>query len=1086
VPQISGLSPEQEAKRIRAEEAIAKIKEANRVKKAKKVGALQEGIAAKPVVPQNVLQQSASKFTPEELKKMADAELRIQAIKEQNKNVKAGSFFGAEPVKVKYSKVPPKAPAQVKADMQRVAEQRAAMPAKEKVRQANKPAPVKMVEVAEPAAPVSVQRKPVKWAKAEHLPDLEIPAVRKINSAGELEYIPSKKISGKIAQAVEGGKKLGAAKAKKKAAADPVQQAIQEKMGLIPKGKVAESPASAGLQKDIDKFNELAPPIFGASKAEVDAHAKAYMRLKVKARKEGVDLHSQDGFVRAVPLKKKGLGNKGSADITPSGKDVEDLAKATAEGAKKEVLGRLNLSRFPQEQRAHIKDLFKGKEEKLKSPVFTAEERKARAAEMEHKPVSQLIGRSPAGQQATEIEKLGTELTTRMAAVMNDKTVGSIDKVKKINQLGLEHLQKIATEWGRTGQALQVKTEVDKEQLAILSKLVSQLRADPTLSKKATQLAIKDLIKPFPELEKSVSGPAIFKYIFRNSIMSGVLTPLSNITSNTGKAVAMPFTKALDVTAKKLVSMMTGTPTNATYKEVRAVVEGLWKALRGEKLGADLFAQSKSDKFGSSPFEIKEQLADSPKKAKMWRIAGKLVGWPEVLMREPDIYAKNMAGIAEKYAALARGEDLGKFSTKEGIKDTQLKMTFQDEASRIGKFLMKVRGGFGDKQDVFSKIGDMALYAVQPFIQTMDRIIGGGLKLSLAGWANPFLQYAKGSYKGAFAKGLEHDPAASARLAEDIAYIMAGLPVILGSAYSYSKEDLVGELSSDQDEKQAQLDSGMLPYSFRWKGRYYPMRLLPEPLASGMQFNVAIFDAIKEGKESGERLAVQLTNGALKFGNVVIGKPYMGGLNSVISTFTGTRAADKDISELPLPRKLATATTPSIVKDVGVVKDTLIGRARKMSDNAFQDIQRRSGFTGGMVDELNSFGEPVTHPMRGADLAARDAKYALLKEVPVPVLNRKMMGFELTQQEYHDLKQSLGQMYNELYTELSQDQDFMSLDTGVKKYFIDKATEKLREAISTPQKIDLMMRAPMYTNETLRKIFQLKRPEQEKEGIFPF
>lgn len=870
-----------------------------------------------------------------------------------------------------------------------------------------------------------------------------------------------------------------------------------------------------------------AEPFGEGLKKQLTEAWKQAQKIPIKENPLIEDLHPMESGVpkktamgEALKKSKKGLGNKGQA-VAPI-PEGEDVAKAAAEGAKKEVLksleisslpegvkeqlrelyaqqkagkpvkelvARLNISKFPKEQQAQIRELFKGKESKLSAPAISNDATRARAENMEHLPIAQEIWRHPAGQVRAEVTKMGSDAHARLLSIAKDPTVAGIEKVKAVNQLGLEKLQKVSSELGGGLQALKMKTEVSKDQMDALKLIIDQLRADPTLSRKATQIAIKELTRPFPDLEGHVSVPAIYKFIFRNFITSGWKTITSNAVSNTARAAVLPATKAIDVTTKKLVSMMNGTPTNATYKEVGAVVRGLWDALRGKKIEPEFFASTKTDKYGANPFDLLSEMAPTAKEAKAWKIAGKVIAYPEWAMRGPDIYAKNMIGLAEKYAAKARGEDLSKFATQEGIKDAQLKATFQDEMSRVGKIIARFRGSAATlKPGPATDAIDMLLYSIQPFVQTVDRIIGGGLKMSPAGWFNPVLQAMEGSYRGAFAKGAAHDPAAAARLAEDMAYIAAGLPLTMATIDQYRKDNLIGAQPTDPKQLEAFKTAGKIPYSFRLNGTYHPMRLLPEPAASGAQFTVAILDAMKEGAVSGQEAAMQLWQGMLHFGGVVVGKPYLGGLNSVLSSFStplAGKANPKTPLELPAVRKIGSAGVPSVVKDVAEIKDAITGTPRKMSDNLLQDWRRRSGQTAGMQDELNVFGEPLTYGMIGSDLAARDPKYKLLQDVPPPTLDRNMMGYELTQEEYHDLKQELGQQYDMLYSMFSEDPGFMEMPQGVKATILEPLIAEARTRAMQRIKVDLQMRDPMYANEDLRRLFELKHPQKE-ESTFPF
>jgi hypothetical protein len=262
------------------------------------------------------------------------------------------------------------------------------------------------------------------------------------------------------------------------------------------------------------------------------------------------------------------------------------------------------------------------------------------------------------------------------------------------------------------------------------------------------------------------------------------------------------------------------------------------------------------------------------------------------------------------------------------------------------------------------------------------------------------------------------------------------------------------------------------------------MRFLPEAASTATQIVVALLDAQKQAKDEDNNIAGLTATALAKVGGVLLGKPYLGGLNSVFSSASGY--GNREFGELPATRKLASALVPGAVKDVGVVKDTLFGRPRKVSDNVFQDLQRRAGATGSMVNELNTFGEPVTHPMSGKD-RTNIPKYKLLMEAPPPQLDKKLDGYELTQKEYHQIKQELGKRYDAMYTMFANDETFMQQSTGYKKTEIDDEVAAINEDVLSRYKDAMYSRDIEYADPYLRKLKQLKQPRKDyNKNIFPF
>jgi hypothetical protein len=295
--------------------------------------------------------------------------------------------------------------------------------------------------------------------------------------------------------------------------------------------------------------------------------------------------------------------------VLPDAPDPEDVARVAREAAAKSV-GRLNISHFPDEQQAQIKDLYRDPADraKLKSAPVSMEEIKARAEKMNNRPFESLQKRMDVTQEAAEYLNLQDEVTSKLKA-LRDSGTASAPEIDKAMRSVVESLQKVKSAFGYKGWAMSEASKASDEQVAIIRELITQIRRDPGLSRRATQQAIAQLIKPLPDIKQGVNGPSIYKYLMRASMMSGPITPLVGVESNIGTTLVSPLVKAFNVTVDKVVSAIAKRPTPATYKEVGAVVKGMLEALQGKKLDPELFAKNRNDTYGNSPFDVLSDLA---------------------------------------------------------------------------------------------------------------------------------------------------------------------------------------------------------------------------------------------------------------------------------------------------------------------------------------------------------------------------------------------------------------------------------------------------------------------------------------------
>ena len=495
----------------------------------------------------------------------------------------------------------------------------------------------------------------------------------------------------------------------------------------------------------------------------------------------------------------------------------------------------------------------------------------------------------------------------------------------------------------------------------------------------------------------------------------------------------------------------------------------------GKRLDPNLKAKGFSDKYGVSPFAKKAMFAKTEGEARAWDIADKAVGWPERFMKRTDDEIKNLSGLVEAAAERIRGWDGTGADAVQYIKDAQLHATLQDEMTIIGRTISSWRKA---PSPALSNI----FFSLQPFIQTVDRIISGAAKTS---YVSPVLMATKGitgKYAGAFSKGPLHSVYAGKAFDRDAALAMIALPTFLGTSILYANGIITGNAPLKRNELDSMQTAGWQPNSILIGDRYIPMRLLPEPMATSMQINATLWDALAESRDMDQDAKQAAINVAWQTTMMLATKPYLSGMNSLMSTMA-QRSTPEDVGALPVVKKLAGATVPSIIKDVAVLGRTMTHTPRPATDSALDVVRSRAGLTAGMTPEVDMFGDPVLHQNRGRKRA--EPEYQLLQEVPLPSVSRKIMGQRLSKQDYYELETRLGQNRKRLYQLLAEDPAFMGLSLGQKQLMISRALPKIDAA--TMKEVNAVARAsdPLYANEATRKLLQLKRPQTDI-GIFPF
>lgn len=793
-------------------------------------------------------------------------------------------------------------------------------------------------------------------------------------------------------------------------------------------------------------------------------------------------------------------------DVKKTGRTVEESMKAlypefTPEESKAiqaaMKVGNLNLRQYPEEQRQQLRTLFNGKEGKLVTKPLTHAKLVEKAKDITSYPITEGILRGGEGQLAAE--KISRKMTNiaRMKAVAEDKNLSSQEMMQKILQNGAITDKKISTETARATNAGQIPLEAHQEKLDALRKIVDRLKTDPKLSSAESKGLIDQLKSIDPELAKITTPAQIYKFVYRNFITSGPITLGVNLGSGLGQIAGRIPMRAMEVTLAKLRSLATKEPTTATYKEIGAMLKGMQEGLGGKQIPEHLKATTFSDKYDVNPLDTLAATIQNKTGHAALNVGSKVIGAPERVLRKSDDYVKNTIGMMEKNASLARGENI--FSDQHAIDritSAQSRLSFQDDMSALGKWVAKIRHDKYDQPTALNQGLDILTYSIQPFVHTVDRIIAGGWHLSGAGSATTgakatLAALGKGKYAGALSKGIMHDTSAGEMMDRDVAAAMIGVPLFIWVGSQLAQGNLTGSAPSGTDAQETFSNSGKTEYSFKSGGRYIPLRVVPEALATAIQIDIAIHQGLAQAKGKGQGLMSGAFKAAMNTGYMLGTKPYLGGLNSLMSSIAQKNSEDVNaptdagnfINRNTLVKKVASsALVPSAVKDLGVIKDTLLNKPRVVADTAMEGIKRRAGFTSGMVPEVNTFGEPVTHQMVGK--VNNDPAYTLAEKFPPQPVEKTVEGVRLSQQEYHDLKQNVGILRKLAYTAMAGNKEFNAAPDGLQQLIVEDLVKDMDKAGMVPEKIREIQSDPLYYNRRLRTLLGIQKPGGERH--FPY
>lgn len=752
--------------------------------------------------------------------------------------------------------------------------------------------------------------------------------------------------------------------------------------------------------------------------------------------------------------------------------------------AKAGKIGNLNLRQYPDQQKQQLKDLYAGKENKLKTKPMTQRQIVEKAKELTSFPKVEAIKKSGEGSLAAE--KVGSQMAhiAKMQAIAEDPKLSAQDTIKRVMELDTEGDKKVSTEIARALNSGNIPLEAQQEKLDAFRKIVDRLRTEPNAKGILAQLKSK-----FPEAEHATTVAEVFKEVYRNSLTSSPVTWGINAGSNYGNVATRIPKRVLEITAEKVISKLSGNPTSATYKEVGAMLKGLSNSLKGEKLPEALKSQTFTDKYTVSPLETLAANAKTKVGQTALDVTGKIIHTPAKIMQAADEHAKNMLGMMEMEASKARGEDvLNDQHAIERIIGSQARGSFQDEMSSIGKWVGDWRNYWARKEPTaFNQAMDMATYSLQPFIQTVDRIIAGGINHSILGAGTTALKAITGKYTGAIAKGVGFDPMAREKMSRDMAAVMIGAPLFAWTWSQFAQGNIIGAAPQGTAGQETFSNAGKTEYSIKKDGLWISLRYIPEPIATAIQINLALLQGGAEAKNKQQGMSSAIFNGVKNVGYMLGTKQYLGGMNSLMNAVTTKESDDvssptdagNSLNRNTVMKKIVPAiAVPAIAKDAGVVINTLRGKPRVMADTAMQAAQRRTGFTDNMVPELNTFGEAVTHPMMGK--VNNDPAYALAEKFPPQPVDRTVDGVKLSQQDYHDLKQSVGQQRKRVYEALANSKGFTTAPEGAQQLVVEDMVAEADKIGSLPEKVRELQSDPLYYNRRLRTLLNIQKPGGER------
>lgn len=325
---------------------------------------------------------------------------------------------------------------------------------------------------------------------------------------------------------------------------------------------------------------------------------------------------------------------------------------------------------------------------------------------------------------------------------------------------------------------------------------------------------------------------------------------IANPLGNTGDLIM----RLGETATSSALDSFIGGPKTRLRGEARFELAGALKGANEAigRLGADL-----KDIFTLAPEQIK---LDRPIEYQVGKIGGKFgraVRIPFRLLGAFDDFAKEVGGRAELYKLAYRRAKGNDFVARKiidsppadiaaAVAQSRLERTFNDP-HRLAQALVRMRSDH------------KWLHAVFPFIQTPANILKVSLERSPIGFvegAKAYRAYREGLRKGLTGAELE---TLKGTAVDKLARPLMGT-LLLGAFGAYAKAGgMTGNGPADRDEKNALLNSGWQPYSFKvptgdGKFAYVPFnRFEPVSAILGFSADLAEITDAKEGAEVFEK-----------------------------------------------------------------------------------------------------------------------------------------------------------------------------------------------------------------------------------------
>ena len=278
-----------------------------------------------------------------------------------------------------------------------------------------------------------------------------------------------------------------------------------------------------------------------------------------------------------------------------------------------------------------------------------------------------------------------------------------------------------------------------------------------------------------------------------------------------------------------------------------------------------------------------------------------------------------------------------------------------------------------------------------------------------------------------------------------IARIGLGSTVSAATAYMALEGAITGGGPADPKARAVQYETGWQPYSVKVGDQYFSYGRL-EPL--GMMLGVAAdFTELATVMSEEEQKNVA----ALIMGSVqknLVSKTWLRGLSEMIEAFQDPERYGEQYVQ-----NLAGTLVPTAVAQAARTRDPYFREARSILDKIKERIPGlretlpvRRGILGNAIKLEGSLGPDILSPIY-TSTATNDPvanEMARLRMAPSKP-SRKVMGVELTPQEYDTYQQTTGQLARHLLGQVIAAPDYARLPDDRKKEVIDDVLSKARD-----------------------------------------